>query len=198
MYRRICARCGKEAKKLRNGLCEECYREVSRKFIKKRRNVKVCSICGRVLYENKIYTRDDLINKIKEEFGGDVKVCETHIEVLSDNVVIQIEFSEKQFICNECKRYLNPRSYNYKIQLRGEKTKVEQIAKELSNRFFPVNCKLLPEGIDLYFKLNRLEFKKLLKYLRAISSSIKISRKLVTYDKISSKKVYKVTVAVRL
>ena len=195
MYKRYCAKCGKEISGEKS-LCEEC---LEHSLIKKKRSLRICSICGKLKYKNKKFSsKESLIKYISREFKGNVNIDDGKFLIFTESEVIELYFEEKHYVCSDCKKYSNPRSYNYKIQLRGDRKKCHDATKLIIKYVIPVNVKELPEGIDLFFKVNNKEFKKILKILRTLTKNIKITRKLVTYDKQTSKKVYRVTVAARL
>jgi len=196
MYKRFCIKCGKELHDTNSFLCDNCLEP---QVINKQRKIKQCSLCGRIMYKNKEFEDfTSFLQYLSKEFSGKIESINSDTVIIKkDKEKISIKIVYSEYLCKKCKKYSNPRSFNYKVQLRGDESKIISTANILVKSIPPVNIKSLPEGVDLFFKINNFEAKKLLKILRNLGCSIKITRKLITYDKLSSKKIYKVTISAR-
>jgi len=200
MYKRFCVNCGKETKDLVDGLCRECYIK-TRKQEEKEIEIKVCYICGFIIFENKKYDSKNFYKKLEKKFGGKIiKIEENIVEIKkeSDDILL-IKIYYRKDLCKDCKRVLNKKSYNYVIQLRGDIKKIEEIIAILNkNGYLIKNIENLDNGVDLFLDLNKKGFKTLLKKIKNYTKNIKITKKVISYDKQSNRYKYKVFISVRL
>ncbi|MGC9132893.1 MAG: NMD3-related protein [Nanopusillaceae archaeon] len=166
--KRICPSCGREVDKLYDGLCYNCYIKLKKKEEKKIEKVYVCKICGRIKYHNRWY------NKI------DIK-----------------DFEYEYTICPKCKRYY--KKYNLIIQLRDIDRNIEdeiiKIIKE-NDDFFKKLEEIDEKNVDIYLYIGKNKIKKYIERLKKYGK-IKVTKKLVGYDKSKGKKKYIITILVK-
>ena len=200
-----CIICGKE-KPLIGVICVDCYKFPIK--APKRIEIKRCRKCGRyrVGGEWKSLSREELndyiAGKIKADFErADINIKEKEailyfvVKGYETKRKIRLNVDIKATVCEECSR----REGNYYeaiIQLRGNRWKVERMAKKLSSMLskhtFITKVVRLKEGIDLYVGSS----KHALELLRQLSLSPKLSRKL--HGLKQGKRIYRLTLAVRL
>lgn len=146
-------KCGKETKKLIDGLCAECYFKSYGITAPKRLSVQVCSRCGAIKWRGmwtksdfppEYYLTHDLISKIKvpkeaelenvkiTKLGkqGEVKI---NISVLGKKFTQQKQIALEilKGVCKDCSRYL-ARAPKAILQLRTERN-VEDFRKDVLN-----------------------------------------------------------------
>ncbi|MEM4772398.1 MAG: NMD3-related protein [Nanoarchaeales archaeon] len=170
-YKRFCANCGKETKKLIENLCESCYNKI-KNFKKPIKKIKICKYCKKIFYKNKIIE--------KEKLNG-------------------FEIKEYYFICENCKKIYS-KEYNTIIQIRNLSEKDITMFLEFFNKenIAIKKCdKINDNSLDLYVFLERKMLKRLIKFIKRGNSNIKLSRKLKTYDTQHSKKIYTLTLLIQ-
>ena len=199
MYKRFCVNCGKEAEELIDGLCRSCYiRFIGHK--EEEINVKTCIICNSVIFKNKKYSLEDFYKKLEKKFNGIVvDINENTIKMeIEPGILFLIKINYEKIICKNCRREMNEKFYNYVLQLRGSNKKISDILNIIKKRGYLIkNMEYTENGINLFLDLNRKEFKSILETIRNYTNNIKITRKVISYDKQSSRPRYKVFVSIR-
>ncbi len=220
-----CPSCGRKTKILIDGICPTCYAKrvlPEGKIWELNINLKQCVICGRFFYKNKSYepTIDNLKRIIldalnKEEYEildlqiEDVKF-ENNSYILYVTLLIKIKnvygrlkriivIPIKKIVCKECSR-IKSKYYEVIIQIRGNN--IEYYSNEVKKILEKEDIIITKEdekkeGIDLYVTNSRRVIRVVNKIKRIYNVEIKITRKLHTRDRQTSKNVYKLTVLLR-
>ena len=166
--KRICPSCGREIEKLYDGLCYECYLKINKKEEEKKKKVYICKYCGRVKYHNKWYNNFNIDN-----------------------------FEYEYTVCPRCKGLT--RKANLILQIRGynkiiedEILKVAKKNKDIIKKVDEINEK----DIDIYLYVGKNRVKSYYNVLKKYGK-VKLSKKLVGYDKNKGNKKYIVTILLR-
>ncbi len=221
-----CPSCGRKTKKLIDGLCPICYAKrvlPEEKEWYLNINLKQCVICGKFYYKNKAYepTVENLEKVLKLELSKnrsfelknleiiDVKFEQNH-HIAYVELVIKIKnvygrikriiaIPVKKFVCKDCMRKKSE-YYEAIVQIRGKFD--DELLRNIKNLFEKNNIVITKEeekteGLDLYvyrvYKLIRV----VNKIKRIYNVEVKITRKLHTKDRQTSKEIYKLTVLLR-
>jgi len=177
----MCPRCGKNVDKFYDNLCLECYLE---KLDVQKIRIRKCKVCGRYFVSNRSFdNREDAINFYIKKFLS--KRFGEIVSVLPSN---KIEVVEKEFICNECRKFVS-RKIEAILQLRGES--VEEIVEN-----YGLIGKTVRGGFDVKFSLKRYAYELINSLRKKYNLSMKVSRKLMGMKQ--GKKVYRDTILVRI
>jgi NMD protein affecting ribosome stability and mRNA decay len=205
-----CLVCGKEAYK--EGLCEEHYYEL--KFKKKKelkkireKSLKVCPICGKVNFHGKIYRDEPSFRRKIEKWLEDLGLIEHYQGYEIDEDELKLKFSvgsieheekikAKFEVCKDCSK-VKANFYNVVIQLRskreGDEITLEKIIKNNAIGYYSQRSK---DGIDFYVYYKKTNIYRLVGLLKK-HWKVKVSSKLVTVDKQTSKQKKRFTISLR-
>jgi len=165
--KRICPSCGREVEKLYDGLCYECYLKINKREEKKEK-VYICKYCGRVKYHNKWYNNLDIDN-----------------------------FEYEYTVCPRCKGLI--RKANLILQIRGYNKNIEDEILKIAKKYKDIIKKvdeINEKDLDIYLYVGKNRVKIYYNILKKYGK-VKISKKLVGYDKKSGNKKYIVTILLR-
>jgi NMD protein affecting ribosome stability and mRNA decay len=172
-YKRRCAYCGKETDELIDNLCRECYEKLrlnqKEEYIRK---IKICRICGSIYYKNKKVDYE----KIKDLINDKTKI--------------------EYFICDECKKRIS-KKYNLIIQIRNlDKKMFDEVMKilEKNKDYIKKIEDISDNAIDIYVYARRDINKSYIKYFKKMKLNIKVTKKIVGYDRQHNKKKYILTI----
>jgi len=217
-----CYVCGKEVKRLYEGLCEECYIKKYFKIDIKKINLKICNRCNKIFFHNKELDERRIEKVIKEliilpeNFKiKDIRIIDINIQntlslilnilisffELSFERIIKIDVPLKKFTCDLCRKRINE-YYEAKIQIRGGTDKIKYFLDEFMWQIRRYNVFIskveeLDEGIDIYVSDSRISRRILEKLKRKYGFEIKYSSKLHSFDRQRSKRIYKLSILLR-
>jgi len=195
----FCPKCGKPVKEI--GLCDSCKKD---EIVFKPFKLKICKKCGRIFYKNtwRDISIEKVINEkiIKKNSGWNLNGYEIkknmNVFLLKGDIEAIVSIPLEKVICPRCRK-LSSRYYEAIFQLRTTRDTIKKyVFSFLENSVSDI--RYLKEGIDFYVidwhiakKLGALLKKK-------FGGEVKITRKLFSQDKLSSKRIYRVTVLYRL
>ena len=194
----FCPRCGRPSRN--NELCEECRLELEGVRYKDFKIVQ-CSVCKRILYKNRWIPEEEAIPRIVKDklldkwYIKQYKLGKKLIVILEKNNfegIIEADIEKR--ICPTCSKKRGD-YYEAILQVRGENAvkKMDKIKKK-SEIYKEQRQK---NGIDYYYYFSREAKKALAQLKRQLPGIVKISRKLHSYDKQRSKKIYRLTILFR-
>lgn len=215
---KFCVRCGKEKKKLIDGLCADCYFQKHGISVPKKVSIQVCAHCNAIKWHGlwtktefppEYYLAHSLINKIK--IPAEAELEDVEIKKTGKNGIVEITISllgkkfkqEKQVfleiqkgVCKNCARHL-ARTPKVIIQIRAKQniSKLIENALSFSKKYSSNIIKVEQQktGIDIF--LSNKEAGKHLAYELRNEFSCKISESAKQYgwNKSKNRPLMKVT-----
>jgi len=177
MKDKFCPKCGREAEKLFEGMCTDCY--LSKKTtinLPAGISVKACKYCGRYFREGKVGGRiAEVIEKdVRDMFESKkrnvkslvykIKDGKVHVSVKFDFGGVQkseehaLDIIEDSFVCQYCSM-AETHYYNSIVQIRAPAAKMEKIMQDVRSVMsrlkadrlaFISQIKPMKYGVDLY------------------------------------------------
>lgn len=220
---KFCPKCGREAEKFHDGLCENCFREKISfaENLPKKVAVKTCKGCGKVYILDKGFEREEeaIENFLKRAMReNEIKSVSYRISgermfvtiFSSTSGVEKTEETEipiifKNIVCKHCS--LRERKYfNAILQIRVPKKLEKEIFEEVENRMaeirkvdnyaFISSVEKLKKGIDVYIG-SKSAAEKVIRHLKNKYRIVtKASHKLS--GTIEGKKVYRDTISIKV
>ncbi len=214
----FCPSCGKEMRTIE--LCEDC--KIKIEGIKyKEFKVQECVKCKKIKYKNKWLKKEEANNKIiKEKLGPGWKAIDKkekeelekerkkskniYIITAKNNKGLYIDLygTYKKIVCPTCQKKTG-NYYEAILQIRGRKAleemkKVEQSNNKISNIEEEIyKIVEVKNGKDYYFFSSRIAMKIYRDLKKRLRCESKITRKLHSFDRHKSKRIYRLTLLIR-
>lgn len=205
---KFCAKCGKKGE-TKEGLCNSCYSKLhpasgSSKEIK----IKVCEGCNKAFHRNRLsrYTNEEEMIKgiVKEKIKGQIEVTpiitrdkvEAEIETAAgEKYIIPIKIENTE--CDRCKKEAT-KYFEGTLQLRNIPEDVvnyaiNELDKKQKDGVFVNNIENVKNGVDIMITSQKFLQALGTKLKKRFGGSVKLTRKLFTRNKQTSKHVYRVT-----
>ncbi len=192
-----CPRCGKPT--LNEGLCDDCLIEVEGIKYKDFKLV-MCSVCGRVLYKNKWRDPSYIERIVREKIDKDWEILDIKVNkklvvsVGRKDFVGNLVFNIDKRVCPSCSKKRGD-YYEAILQVRGNKAKDIVEKEKRSEQIYKVVSQ--KNAMDYYFYLSKDAKLMLRKLKKRLNGEVKITRKLHSFDKQKSKKIYRLTILFR-
>lgn len=205
--KKFCPRCGREVKKLYDGLCARCYVE-THEVLPKKIELKRCKVCKKYFVGNKAFERiEPAVELLLRKYLRD-RFDNVYFRVSNNQVVVHIDGAEvvsqiklKWFVCERCKKREREVAV---IQVRGNVETVKKILNEIERLVSSsrdktlkiIKIKEMKNGYDIHLSSKR-SIRRIVKLIKdKYNIEVKTSRKLMGMK--DSRKVYKDFILVRV
>lgn len=215
---KFCPRCGKKNVELIDGFCKDCNKEHYKLQVKDVK-IKICTECHKYIYHNKWSKYKALHQLIKKQ----VKLCvrdkveNIAIEIPRHRVNPGIDIEAQAIVVVKGNEYLIPVSVSYTLckicskgtgnyfegilQLRNPNQKVEDYIKKrimAEDGVFATKIETVRGGIDYYLTNSKFIMRFGNELAKKFSAQTKMSRKLYSRNKATSKEVWRFNFLVKL